>query len=87
MQVAIDETGDDSLAREIDDSRAIADQTTDVRIGADGKNPIFLDGNCLQDAEGRIDRDDFAIAQYQVGRFRCTAGLRLQHQSEHGKNR
>ena len=62
-------------------------KSTDFRIAADGKNPIFLDGNGLQDAEGRIDRDDFAIAQYEVGRLGCNTGLRLQHQSKHGKNR
>ena len=67
VSVALDETGDQQAALEIDDLGGIADVGLDLLVAADGRDQVAGDSHRLGFGQVVIDGDDDAVVQNQVG--------------------
>ena len=65
--MVVDQTGNDRFPAQVDSSGARTRQPADLLIGADSRNPIAADGECLRDRETLIDRDDLSVRKYEIG--------------------
>ena len=69
VQVAVDQAGDDRASLQIDLPRGHAGRAAHGIVRADGGEAIAADRHRLRDREGRIDGDDLAVVEHELGRL------------------